>query len=98
MSGRQIAQVISNLVRNAVQAMQASLEQSLRKLRCERIDVFLLHEADATDLNDDLRLALDAHVKKGSIGTWGLGSARPKIDRAIAGLHFPFPSSSSNGR
>jgi aryl-alcohol dehydrogenase-like predicted oxidoreductase len=79
------------LVRYSVPAMQASLEQSLRKLRCDRIDVFLLHEADAADINDDLRLALDAQVMKGSIGTWGLGSARPKIDRAIAATPLSFP-------
>lgn len=78
-------------LRYSVPAMQASLEQSLRKLHCDRIDVFLLHEADAADINDDLRLALEAQVKKGSIGTWGLGSARPKIDRAVAATPLSFP-------
>jgi hypothetical protein len=78
-------------VRYSVRAMQASLEQSLRKLHCERIDVFLVHEGDAADISDDLRLALGAQAEKGSIGTWGLGSARPKIDRAIAATPLSFP-------
>lgn len=69
--------------RFSVPAMRASLEQSLRKLKCDRIDIFLLHEAEVVDINDDLRTALDDLVRKGWIGAWGLGSARSKIDSMV---------------
>jgi D-threo-aldose 1-dehydrogenase len=65
-------------------AMNRSLGASLRALRCDRIDLFLLHEADATDISDDLRKALDDSVHAGLIGAWGVGSSRDKIDRVVA--------------
>ena len=65
-------------------AMKISLDASLRALRCNRIDLFLLHEADATDISDDLRKVLDDSVRSGLIGTWGVGSSRDKIDRVVA--------------
>jgi len=77
-------------VRYSVQAMLTSLGDSLRALRCERIDLFLLHEAEGIDVNEDLRTALDDQVRKGFIGAWGLGSARTKIDRAVADADTPF--------
>jgi D-threo-aldose 1-dehydrogenase len=70
-------------VRYSVQEMLKSLGDSLRALRCDRIDVFLLHEAEGIEVSQDLRVALDDQVKKGLIGAWGLGSARTKIDRAV---------------
>jgi len=77
-------------VRYSVQAMLASLVDSLRALRCDRIDLFLLHEAEGIDVNDDLRAALDNQVRNGLIGTWGLGSARTKIDRAVVDAVTPY--------
>ena len=77
-------------VRYSVQAMLASLGDSLRALRCDRIDLFLLHEAEGIDVNDDLRAALDNQVRKGLIGTWGLGSARTKIDSAVVDAVIPY--------
>ena len=64
---------------NAADA-RASLERSLRMLRVERIDVWLLHEADAPDLEDEtlLRFFDDAQAE-GRIGTYGVGSAGDKI-------------------
>src|SRR5262249_25490704 len=70
-------------VRYSVQAMLKSLGDSLRALRCDRIDVFLLHEAEGIDVSEDLRAALDDQIRKGFIGAWGVGSARSKIDRAV---------------
>ena len=71
----------------SVGSMLSSLEQSLRKLRTDRIDILLLHEGQACDLTDELQLALERLVDAGKIGGWGLGSARARVDAAIAGGH-----------
>lgn len=57
-----------------------SLERSLRELRTERIDVWLLHEVEAADLADDrlLRLLEDS-AAAGTIGTFGAGSEGSRI-------------------
>jgi D-threo-aldose 1-dehydrogenase len=59
---------------------QESLERSLRELRTDRIDVWLLHEVTAEDLREDgmLRFLRDS-VAAGTIGTFGVGSEREKI-------------------
>ncbi|MES2390108.1 MAG: aldo/keto reductase [Acidobacteriota bacterium] len=59
---------------------RASLEHSLRELRVERIDVWLMHEAEASDLGDEglLRFCEDA-VASGKIGAFGVGSERKRI-------------------
>jgi aryl-alcohol dehydrogenase-like predicted oxidoreductase len=59
---------------------RASLENSLRALRTEFIDVWLLHEAEAEDLGDEglLRFLEDA-VSQGKIGSFGVGSEGAKI-------------------
>lgn len=59
---------------------RSSLENSLRALRTEFIDVWLLHEAEAGDLADDglLRFLEDA-VSQGKIGSFGVGSESSKI-------------------
>ncbi len=57
-----------------------SLDRSLRALRSDRIDVWLLHEATAADLHDDRLLRfLEDSVTSGKIGTFGVGSERAKI-------------------
>ena len=63
---------------NAGEARQ-SLENSLRSLRTDFIDVWLLHEAEADDLRDDglLRFLEDA-VQQGRIGSFGVGSDSAK--------------------
>jgi len=63
----------------AAQAKE-SLERSLAALRTERIDVWLLHEVEAADLQDDdlLRLLEDC-VAAGTIGAFGVGSEGKKI-------------------
>jgi aryl-alcohol dehydrogenase-like predicted oxidoreductase len=64
---------------------QTSLEHSLRALRVERIDVWLLHEAEALDLNDDALLRwMEAMVAEGKIGTFGVGSEAKKIAALLA--------------
>lgn len=82
-----LAQSIKGLSRPAnysAAGMKTSLGASLRALRCNWIDLFLLHEADATDISDDLRKVLDDSVRFGLIGAWGVGSSRNKIDRIVA--------------
>lgn len=64
---------------SAAQARQ-SLDRSLTELRVERIDVWLLHEAEATDLADEgLLRMLEEMVREGKIGIFGVGSGAEKI-------------------
>lgn len=64
---------------------KASLHHSLAELRTDRIDVWLLHEAEASDLTDDglLRL-LENSVSAGTLGTFGVGSSAEKIPALLA--------------
>jgi len=64
---------------------KASLERSLTALRTDRIDLWLLHEVSAVDLLDDALLdMLEDEVKKGTIGTFGIGSEAAKIPALLA--------------
>jgi aryl-alcohol dehydrogenase-like predicted oxidoreductase len=59
---------------------RASLENSLRLLRTDFIDVLLLHEAEAYDLRDDgLLRFLEEAVTQKKIGSFGVGSDSAKI-------------------
>jgi len=67
----------------AAQAKE-SLERSLKELRTDRIDVWLLHEVTAEDLRDDELLRfLEDSVAAGTIGTFGVGSEREKIEALL---------------
>lgn len=62
-----------------------SLERSLASLRTDRIDVWLLHEVEAEDLQDDgLLRFLEDQVSSGTIGTFGVGSDGSKVNDLIA--------------
>jgi D-threo-aldose 1-dehydrogenase len=64
---------------------KASLDRSLLALRTSHIDLWLLHEVTANDLQDDtLLLFLEAEVKKGTIGAFGIGSSADKIPALLA--------------
>jgi aryl-alcohol dehydrogenase-like predicted oxidoreductase len=64
---------------------KASLDRSLRALRTDHINLWLLHEATAADLNDDTLLhLLEAEVKNGTIGAFGIGSSGDKIPNLLA--------------
>jgi aryl-alcohol dehydrogenase-like predicted oxidoreductase len=64
---------------------KASLDHSLLALRTDHIDLWLLHEATAADLQEDTLLSLlEAEVKKGTIGTFGIGSGANKIPALLA--------------
>lgn len=70
-----------------VEEARKSLHRSLAELRTDHIDVWLLHEVTANDLQDDelLRFLQDS-VQSGMIGTFGAGSDRNQID-ALLQLH-----------
>jgi len=58
-----------------------SLERSLAELVVERIDLWLLHEATADDLDQaDLLPFLQQMQKQGRIGMYGLGAERSRVD------------------
>jgi aryl-alcohol dehydrogenase-like predicted oxidoreductase len=88
---RRLAQTASALTRNearpAFTASQAkaSLDRSLTALRTNRIDLWLLHEVTAHDLEDDALLRLlEDEVEKGTIGSFGIGSSADKIPALLA--------------
>lgn len=62
-----------------------SLQRSLAALRTDHIDVWLLHEVEAENLQDDgLLQLLEDEVKKGTIGTFGIGSEGAKVAELLA--------------
>ena len=64
---------------------KASLDRSLTALRTDHIDLWLLHEVTARDLQDDTLLQLlEAEVEKGTIGGFGVGSSSDKIPTLLA--------------
>jgi len=87
---RRLASVAQSVVQPAwkpafsVEQAQSSLETSLAALRCEQIDVWLLHEATAADLVDDelLRFLEDA-VAHGKIRAFGVGSDGSQISELL---------------
>ncbi len=57
-------------------ALRASIETSLRELKCDRIDVLLLHEADAAAVADPHVRDLMVELKeRNRVGAVGIGSA-----------------------
>lgn len=66
--------------------MTKSLNASLRTLRTEYIDLLLMHEAEETDISEEVRKALDDAVRAGRIGSWGVGGSRDKIGRIVADI------------
>ena len=58
----------------------ASLERSLAALRADRIDLWLLHEVTAVELQDEALLRfLEDRVQQGFIGSFGVGSTAGEI-------------------
>lgn len=68
-----------------VTTARLSLENSLRKLRRTYLDVFLLHEAEALDLNDDALLRfLEDSQASGKIGTFGIGGEAKNVSALVS--------------
>ncbi|MGC1781173.1 MAG: aldo/keto reductase [Acidobacteriaceae bacterium] len=64
----------------SAQEAQRSLEHSLRELELERIDLWLLHEATAADLDgSDLLPFLQQTQQEGRIGAFGCGTERGNL-------------------
>jgi aryl-alcohol dehydrogenase-like predicted oxidoreductase len=59
-----------------VASLRRELEQSLRKLKTDYIDYYLLHECHDSYLNQPFLAELDALVQEGKIRHYGLGSGR----------------------
>jgi len=67
------------------QQAKTSLERSLAALRTDHIDLWLLHEVSAADLQDDALLRfLEQEAQTGAIGTFGIGSRADKIPALLA--------------
>jgi hypothetical protein len=56
--------------------IRASIDQSMRALGVEHIDVLLMHELCAGDLSEELTTILNDAVRAGKIGSFGVGSRR----------------------
>jgi len=70
-----------------LEAARSCLETSLRELRTDYLDIWLLHEATATDANNsDLLEFLIEQQKRGVIRTFGIGSDINKIVTAENGF------------
>ena len=54
--------------------VEASLAESLRRLRTERVDLLLLHELTPADVTDELRRFTEDAVRSGKAGACGVGS------------------------
>ena len=66
-------------------AAEVSLNHSLAQLRSDRIDLYLLHEAEADDLADPSLLRfLQASVAAGKIGAFGCGSNADSVPALLA--------------
>jgi aryl-alcohol dehydrogenase-like predicted oxidoreductase len=67
--------------RFSTEEAQRSLEHSLRELGVERVDLWLLHEVTAEDLDgSDLLPVLQEMQQQGRIGIYGVGSERGLLD------------------
>ena len=83
---QRLASVANAVARNDEKASftpeqaRESLDRSLAALRTDHIDVWLLHEVEAANLQDDRLLRfLEGEVEKGTIGTFGIGSGGDKV-------------------
>jgi diketogulonate reductase-like aldo/keto reductase len=67
----------------SIRFLQTSLEDSLRLLRVDSIDVFLMHEMTHDNFHDDV-LAFLHHAKcAGKIGCFGIGSRRDRLESLL---------------
>ena len=79
---RRVAQAVAGMRSKAkfsAEEAGKSLEQSLQQLGVERIDLWLLHEAIAEDLDDSDLLPFLRHAQqRGLIGAYGVGAERER--------------------
>jgi D-threo-aldose 1-dehydrogenase len=69
----------------SIDAARETLDDSLRALRTDRVDLWLLHEPGVEDLeNPDLLSFMEDSVRAGKIGAFGVGSNSKKIPAIYA--------------
>lgn len=67
-----------------METARTSLNHSLAALKTDHIDVWLLHEFTANDVQDERLLRfLEESVQLGKVGTFGVGSDRSQIDSLV---------------
>jgi aryl-alcohol dehydrogenase-like predicted oxidoreductase len=66
-------------------SIRAHLEESLRKLRCDHVDYFLLHDCHPAYVTEDVILILEALVKEGKTRCYGIGTHRHAARRILEG-------------
>lgn len=81
---RRAANAAANLkskARFSAEEARKSLEHSLQELGVERVDLWLLHEATAEDLDrSDLLPLLQESQRDGKLGMYGVGAERSRLD------------------
>jgi aryl-alcohol dehydrogenase-like predicted oxidoreductase len=78
--GRTLRRDLSPTSDYSLGAARASLEQSLRRTKRERVDVLLLHEPAIEDVPEQALLAwLDKCRAAGMIGAWGLAGVAERL-------------------
>lgn len=63
----------------SIDALEASLTESLKRLRRERVDVLLLHEPEPADVTDELARWMEDKLAQGRAGTVGFGAKRANL-------------------
>ncbi|MGO9743665.1 MAG: aldo/keto reductase [Roseiarcus sp.] len=66
--------------RFGLQEVQASVAESLRRLRTDRLDALLLHEVTAADITDELLTYLDERRREGMFGAIGLAAEMDRLN------------------
>jgi aryl-alcohol dehydrogenase-like predicted oxidoreductase len=67
-------------------AVGDDLEGSLRRLRTERVDLFLLHRDDPSAPLEPILASLAAHERQGKFGAWGVSNWTHARIRTLAAL------------
>ena len=60
----------------SAEALRQQLHTSLRKLKCDYVDFYLLHDCGPADVTDSAVAALESLVQEGKIRSWGVATGR----------------------
>jgi D-threo-aldose 1-dehydrogenase len=80
---RRVVSTLSETGVFEVDSVQEGLETSLRALRTDYVDIFLMHEYTAVERREDLLAFLEGAVKAGKIRHFGVGATIERVLRAI---------------
>lgn len=83
-AARSVRRAAAARARFAPAEVNATIEESLRRLSTDRIDVLLLHEARPDDVGPELLELLRAVQREGRVGSFGLGTS---VEASLALLH-----------